>query len=103
MADTGNLQSGNSGEDWRSEDWRAAFFSFPDMAPGAPGNAFMGSDWGSRQFAQSALMSLELFEAWLAGSRKLIDGWRDSMREQQDEMIANARKQLTAAEHKASK
>jgi len=44
--------------------------------------------------AQVGLMQLEIAEAYLTGARRIIDLWRTSVRDQQDQFLAGWRAQL---------
>ena len=51
-------------------------------------------DWYSRQYLHNLSLSVDIFGAWLTGSRKLVDTWRDSLRSQQDSLLSGMRQQL---------
>jgi hypothetical protein len=62
-----------------------------------PLSGFPGAASTTEQTARASLMGLEFFEAWLIASRRMIDLWRTTVREQQDTMLANWRTQITDA------
>lgn len=48
----------------------------------------------SEAAARASLTGFDIMEAWLAASRRMIDLWRESVREQQDCMLASWREQV---------
>lgn len=62
-----------------------------------PLSEFPGTASTAEQATRASLMGLEFFEAWLTASRRMIDLWRTTVREQQDTMLANWRAQITTA------
>jgi len=68
--------------------------SLQEMLPksGFPAE-LMGAPQFTEQAARLTLMGIEGFEAWLLASRRMIDLWRTTVREQQDAALAGWRGQ----------
>jgi|GEM_PF-4173935 hypothetical protein len=59
---------------------------------GSPSPYFLS--WTMQQYARTALTSLQLTDYWIANCRMVSDGWRASLRAQQDMILRNLRSQL---------
>ncbi len=83
----------------------ASPFSTPE-APFTQALSMFGMPWAGLQqsspaapglppaLAQLGLMQIEVAEAYLTGVRRIIDLWRASVRDQQDQLLASWRAQL---------
>lgn len=91
MAGKTDRDAGNS-----KNDFKPMMFSMPGLPMTKDGQSPFGMEWISRQYAQGALNSFNLFETWLANTRTLMDVWHNSLRQQQDMMLATTRSQLEA-------
>lgn len=70
-------------------------------SPAMPFLGFQPMDWlpagrphVSEAATQASLTGLDIMESWLTASRQMIDLWRESVREQQDAMLAMWRQQV---------